>query len=92
MFNININIHLGGRIDHAHHYNNAYRALDETVVLESALLTVLSLVDLTETLIVVTSDHSNVMTFGGLTTPRGNPILGKSIIYTFLIVFMLYTL
>ncbi|XP_046684311.1 alkaline phosphatase, tissue-nonspecific isozyme-like isoform X2 [Homalodisca vitripennis] len=65
-----------GRIDHAHHYNNAYRALDETLVLEAALLNILSLVDLTETLFVVTSDHSNVMTFGGLSTPRGNPILG----------------
>lgn len=70
----------GGRIDHAHHYNNAYRALDETLVLESALLTVLSLIDLTETLIIVTSDHSNVMTFGGLATPRGNPILGSILI------------
>lgn len=66
----------GGRIDHAHHYNNAYRALDETLVLDTALLSLLSSVDLTETLFVVTSDHSNVMTFGGLSTPRGNPILG----------------
>ncbi|XP_075231437.1 alkaline phosphatase-like [Lycorma delicatula] len=65
-----------GRIDHAHHYNNPYRALDETLVLESALLVVLSLVNLSETLIVVTSDHSNMMTLGGLLTPRGNPILG----------------
>lgn len=67
----------GGRIDHAHHYNNAYRALDETLVLESALSAVLDQVDLTETLIVVTSDHSNVLSFGGLATPRGNPILGE---------------
>lgn len=67
---------IGGRIDHAHHYNNAYRALDETLLLENVLLKLLALVDLTETLFVVTSDHSNVMTFGGLSTPRGNPILG----------------
>nr|AVD96954.1 ALP-5 [Nilaparvata lugens] len=66
----------GGRIDHAHHYNNPYRALDETLALEAALLAVLSLVDQTETLIVVTSDHSHVMTMGGLSTPRGNSILG----------------
>ncbi|RZF47862.1 hypothetical protein LSTR_LSTR010652 [Laodelphax striatellus] len=65
-----------GRIDHGHHYNNAYRALDETLVLESALLVVMSLVNLSDTLIVLTSDHSNVMTFGGMSTPRGNPILG----------------
>ncbi|KAK6619254.1 hypothetical protein RUM44_003636 [Polyplax serrata] len=65
-----------GRIDHAHHYNNAYRALDETIALESAVLTAMSMVDLSETLIVLTSDHSHVMTMGGLATPRGNAILG----------------
>lgn len=66
----------GGRIDHAHHYNNAYRALDETLALESALVEVLGRVDLEETLIVVTTDHSHVLTLGGLATARGNPILG----------------
>lgn len=66
----------GGRIDHAHHYNNPYRALVETLVLEDAVLEVLSAVDLEETLVVVTSDHSHVLTFGGLNTPLGNPILG----------------
>lgn len=68
----------GGRIDHAHHYNNAYRALDETLALESALLAAMELVDITETLIVLTADHSHVLTLGGLATPRGNPILGKA--------------
>ncbi|XP_034256863.1 alkaline phosphatase, tissue-nonspecific isozyme-like [Thrips palmi] len=66
----------GGRIDHAHHYNNAYRALDETLALESALLAAMELVDVTDTLIVLTADHSHVLTLGGLATPRGNPILG----------------
>lgn len=33
-------------------------------------------VDLSETLIVVTADHSHVMTMGGLATPRGSDILG----------------
>ncbi|XP_054280636.1 alkaline phosphatase-like [Macrosteles quadrilineatus] len=65
-----------GRIDHAHHYNNAYRALDETLTLETALADVLNRVDLEDTLIVVTTDHSHVLTLGGLATPRGNPILG----------------
>ncbi|XP_054283874.1 alkaline phosphatase-like [Macrosteles quadrilineatus] len=65
-----------GRIDHAHHYNNPYRALDETLMLEESLLEVLSVVDPSETLIVVTSDHSHVLSFGGLNTPIGNPILG----------------
>lgn len=67
----------GGRIDHAHHYNNPFRALDETLVLEEALVAVLEAVDLAETLIVVTSDHSHVLTMGGLATPRGNPIFGR---------------
>ena len=67
----------GGRIDHAHHYNNAYRALDETLALENALLAAMELVDISETLIVLTADHSHVLTLGGLATPRGNPILGK---------------
>ncbi|XP_043491262.1 alkaline phosphatase-like isoform X1 [Polistes fuscatus] len=67
----------GGRIDHAHHYNNAYRALDETLALEKAVRAVMKEVDLTETLIVVTADHSHVLTLGGLATHRGNPILGS---------------
>ncbi|KAJ8971056.1 hypothetical protein NQ317_012313 [Molorchus minor] len=66
----------GGRIDHAHHYNNAYRALDETLAMETAVLAALALVNPTETLIVVTSDHSHVLTMGGQATPRGHPILG----------------
>lgn len=69
----------GGRIDHAHHYNNAYRALVETLALEAALLAALPLVDLADTLLVLTADHSHVMTLGGLATPRGNPILGTTI-------------
>ncbi|XP_015605760.1 alkaline phosphatase isoform X3 [Cephus cinctus] len=67
----------GGRIDHAHHYNNAYRALDETLALEEAVKAVMDEVDLTETLLVVTADHSHVLTLGGLATHRGNPILGS---------------
>lgn len=67
----------GGRIDHAHHFNNPFRALEETLVLESTLLSILSVINLQETLIVLTSDHSHVLTLGGLTTPKGNNILGK---------------
>ncbi|XP_066581902.1 alkaline phosphatase-like [Prorops nasuta] len=67
----------GGRIDHAHHYNNAYRALDETLALEEAVRSVMAEVDLSETLLVVTADHSHVLTLGGLSTRRGNPILGS---------------
>ncbi|XP_044583815.1 alkaline phosphatase-like [Cotesia glomerata] len=67
----------GGRIDHAHHYNNAYRALDETLAMEEAVRAVMEEVDLSETLLVVTADHSHVLTLGGLATIRGNPIFGS---------------
>ncbi|KAG8256078.1 hypothetical protein J6590_077099 [Homalodisca vitripennis] len=71
-----------GRIDHAHHYNNPYRALDETLVLDDTVLTVLSTVNLSDTLLVLTSDHSHVLTLGGLATPRGNPILVRGHSFT----------
>lgn len=41
----------------------------------------MSKVDLSETLIVVTADHSHVMTLGGLATPRGNDILGMFFLF-----------
>lgn len=31
-----------GRIDHAHHYNNAYRALDDTLALDDAVSIILN--------------------------------------------------
>jgi hypothetical protein len=49
------------------------------------MLAALPLVDLADTLLVLTADHSHVMTLGGLATPRGNPILGMIIIYNFTI-------
>lgn len=65
----------GGRIDHAHHLTNAYRALDETVEFAKAVEAALALVDLDETLVLVTADHSHVFTMAGY-PPRGNDILG----------------
>jgi len=65
-----------GRIDHGHHAGNAYNALHETIELSDAVATVLAQVDLSDTLVVVTADHSHVMTFAGY-PKRGNPILGK---------------
>jgi alkaline phosphatase len=67
-----------GRIDHAHHAGNAYRALSETVALSDAVQTALSTVDLDNTLIIVTADHSHTFTIAGYPA-RGNPILGKVI-------------
>ena len=65
----------GGRIDHAHHYGNAYRALRETVELSNAVRAAASKVDLNETLIIVTADHNHTLTMMGYPT-RGNNILG----------------
>lgn len=66
----------GGRIDHAHHGGNAYRALADTVALSEAVATALRLTDAAETLILVTADHSHTMTMSGYPR-RGNPILGN---------------
>ncbi len=65
----------GGRIDHGHHLNNAYRALTDTIELSNAVRATLDRVDLADTLVVVTADHSHVFTMGGYAT-RGNDILG----------------
>lgn len=64
-----------GRIDHAHHAGNAYRALEDTVAFSDAIAAATAKVDLSETLIIVTADHSHVFTIAGYPT-RGNPILG----------------
>ena len=65
-----------GRIDHAHHALNPYRALTDTIELANAVQTAAEMVDLEETLIIVTADHSHVFTIAGY-PKRGNPILGK---------------
>ncbi len=64
-----------GRIDHGHHNGNAYRALTDTIELSNAVRTALQKVDLDETLIVVTADHSHTLTMMGYPM-RGNNILG----------------
>ena len=66
----------GGRIDHAHHASNAYRALADTVAMADAVEAALRLTDADETLILVTADHSHTFTISGYPR-RGNPILGK---------------
>ncbi|MFK7859812.1 MAG: alkaline phosphatase [Granulosicoccus sp.] len=65
-----------GRIDHAHHAGNAYGALSETLELSNAVSIAQDLTNASDTLIMVTADHSHVMTFAGYPR-RGNPILGK---------------
>jgi alkaline phosphatase len=66
----------GGRIDHAHHWGNAFRALDETIALSDAVRVADTMTSSDDTLILVTADHSHTLTFAGYPV-RGNPILGK---------------
>lgn len=69
----------GGRIDHGHHNNTAKRALYETLAFEDAVKTALQMTNSSDTLIVVTADHSHVFNIGGHSY-RGNNILGKFIL------------
>jgi alkaline phosphatase len=64
----------GGRIDHAHHAGNASRALHDAIALSRAVERAVQVAG-DETLIIVTADHSHVLTMSGYPT-RGNPILG----------------
>ena len=65
----------GGRIDHGHHDAKPGFAMLETQEFANAVAGVLKMIDLEETLVLVTADHSHVFTMGGYAT-RGNPILG----------------
>lgn len=64
-----------GRIDHGHHGGKAELALEETRQFDQTIADALARIDLSETLIIVTADHSHVFTLAGYPT-RGNPILG----------------
>ena len=65
----------GGRIDHAHHASNPYRAMNEAQIFSATVADVLKSVNLDETLVLVTADHSHVLTMAGY-PERGNDILG----------------
>lgn len=67
----------GGRIDHAHHMNWAGMALRETVELDAAVEAAVKSVDMNQTLIIVTADHSHTLTMNGYPV-RGNDITGLS--------------
>lgn len=71
-----------GRIDHAHHGTNAYRALTDLQALNEAVKVAKAQTG-NDTLIIVTADHSHGFTMTaapytdtGEGTARGNPILG----------------
>ncbi|EMP27514.1 Intestinal-type alkaline phosphatase [Chelonia mydas] len=63
----------GARIDHGHHDGIAQRALTEAVEFDRAIQRAGELTKETETLSVVTADHSHVFSFGGYTL-RGSSI------------------
>lgn len=65
----------GGRIDHGSHANQAVRTLSEAAELSNAVRAALAEVDLDDTLVIVTADHSHGLVISGF-PPRGNPILG----------------
>jgi alkaline phosphatase len=65
----------GGRIDHAHHVNNAYRALTDMIEFARAVDVAATRTSANDTLIIVTADHGHVFTISGYPT-RGNDILG----------------
>ncbi|XP_075427085.1 alkaline phosphatase-like [Ascaphus truei] len=67
----------GGRIDHGHHDGKAKNALTEAVEFDKAIRRAGQMTDESDTLTVVTADHSHVFTFGGY-TDRGNSILGRA--------------
>ena len=63
-----------GRVDHAHHGTNAFRALTDMQALNEAVKVAKEKAG-DDTLILVTADHSHVFTIAGYPV-RGNPILG----------------
>lgn len=65
----------GGRIDQAHHQNHARAALNELYEMDQAIELALNRINISETIIIVTADHSHAMTLNGYPT-RGNDILG----------------
>jgi alkaline phosphatase len=64
-----------GRIDHAHHSNRGRQQADETVEFARAVELAKIMTNSEDTLIVVSADHSHVMTYAGYPTRR-NPVTG----------------
>ena len=67
----------GGLIDHAHHGNNAARALRETQALAAAVAVAVNHTDVADTLIIVTADHGHTLTISGYPR-REDSILGRT--------------
>merc|ERR1712212_1340722 len=67
----------GGRIDHAHHGSDAYRSLNDFMGFDDAIQRAKEMTSESDTLIVVTADHSHTFNIGGMSY-RGNPLFGLS--------------
>lgn len=67
----------GGMIDQAHHSNLVKHALDEAREFSKAVETARQMTDESDTLIVVTADHSHVFTYNGY-PDRHNDIFGNA--------------
>lgn len=65
----------GGRIDLAHHDNQAATALHETIQFHEAIKNARERFSEEDTLIIVTADHSHTMSYSGYPN-RGNDIFG----------------
>eukprot|EP00096_Caligus_rogercresseyi_P009600 TRINITY_DN3280_c0_g1_i1.p1 TRINITY_DN3280_c0_g1~~TRINITY_DN3280_c0_g1_i1.p1 ORF type:complete len:542 (+),score=89.09 TRINITY_DN3280_c0_g1_i1:261-1886(+) len=64
-----------GRIDQGHHENFAKKAFEELVEMDRAVKHIMEKVDLEDTLVIITADHSHAVTMNGY-PERGNSILG----------------
>ena len=64
-----------GRVDHANHATNAHRMVTDGVAFANAVRVADEMTDDSDTLIVVTADHSHVLSIAGY-TKLGTPILG----------------
>lgn len=64
-----------GRVDHANHAGNLYRALTDGVAFADAVAMALEMTSEEDTLIIVTADHEHAIAFNGY-CGRGSPITG----------------
>ena len=64
-----------GKVDHAHHGGNGYRALSDTQEYAQAVAAARAMTNERDTLIIVTADHGHTLAFQGYPL-KGNNILG----------------